>query len=170
MNRLNKLLGNLNALKIGKISYLHTGICNNCHGSLDLVEKAAHHWPKHSGNYKYPVPADGILPSQDAKYAYYDSYHNKTLWEKDTAYGQLRYELVDFLIEYFNDCETYVVTDMGATVHSEFDFDSYKDDSHIFVIVKESLEPSEGFEEALSDLYFNRYEKWNLPFVVLIYS
>jgi hypothetical protein len=168
MNRLDKLLADLNDLKIGKISNPATGICKNCHGNSILVEKATYHWPKYSGDYKYPVPPNGILPTQDAEDAYETSYWSKTLWDKDTVYAQLRYELVDFLIEYFNDCETYVVTDMGATVYSEFDFDSHKDDSHIFVIVKESLEPSEGFEEALSDLYFNRYEKWNLPFVVLI--
>lgn len=95
----------LTAIKGGEITYTVTGICGNADTLLslwcnddtifnvyNLLEVFCQGWDKHSSDSLYPVPSpiEGVAP-MDA----YDDYDNKWTGE----YGQLRYELLDFLIE-----------------------------------------------------------------------
>lgn len=78
------------------------GICHHLETKLDvefdsyqLVGRFSLGWPKHSGVVEYPVPSpDGLTP----RYAY--EHTCPTTGDAWTAaYGQLRRELLDFLIE-----------------------------------------------------------------------
>ena len=60
----------------------------NQHG-LSIIQ-----WPKYSGYISYPIPHD--------KYHHPEAAYTKyPKWSKRTKYGQLRYELLDWLIEQF---------------------------------------------------------------------
>lgn len=54
----------------------------------DLLEEIFFRWPKYSGSPQFPVP-----PGYTAYMDIIDC------WDRDTEYGQLRWELLDFLIE-----------------------------------------------------------------------
>ena len=61
--------------------------------AFELLKEVMAKWPKSSGSRLYPVPSpDPESPSV----AYYT--HND-LWNKNTEYGRLRWELLDWLIE-----------------------------------------------------------------------
>lgn len=53
-------------------------------------------WPKHSGEKFYPVP--GV--NMSAQLEYNNAKLVLKLWDKSTEYGMLRYELLDFCINY----------------------------------------------------------------------
>ena len=104
------------------------GICTNFEQALDIIgeerdvavdvarhllwlRKAFQAWPKFSGNDHYPVPhpdhigVRGVddFTMSDEHYAYHAAacaYDDAVLpWNTDTPYGQLRAELLAFLIE-----------------------------------------------------------------------
>lgn len=58
--------------------------------SHDLVSILASHWPKWSGSYTYPIGTGITSPS----YEFGMAAERRTLWDKSTEYGQLRYELL----------------------------------------------------------------------------
>lgn len=164
MTKLERLLKELKKLQAGDITFRKEGICYNVSSSgVSCLQKAWVQWPKYSGTQWFPVP------SPSAVFPVVSSYYTYTKWDKDTEYGKLRYELVDFLIEFFEDCETYVVTSTGATPHNEFDFDAHKGDEHIFVIVKESLVPPEGVDDALIKIWNHDLNDTDVPFVIQTY-
>lgn len=47
-------------------------------------------WTKFSGDLNYPIQAEGLSP--------WESYYKLKLWDTEGESGQLRYELLDFLI------------------------------------------------------------------------
>lgn len=59
-------------------------------------------WSKYSGREFYPIP-DTVFEDP------YEAYHQCTtgMWDKDTEYGQLRWELLEFCIEALTDA-TYI--------------------------------------------------------------
>ena len=79
------------------------GICINykdiCHISL-LKTMNVHSicfssWENFSGDYVYPIPSNNSWSAERV----YDSTHNH--WNKKKPYGQLRWQLLDWLIEQF---------------------------------------------------------------------
>lgn len=90
------------------VSTIHkSGICHGAwvHDSeivygflaFDVMSHAMTKWPKYSGELGYPVPGvDGL----GAEYVY-DAVEGCNMYEGE--YGQLRRELLDFLIEYLSD-------------------------------------------------------------------
>ena len=77
------------------------GICGQP-AMMSLSPKASHlvrqtmtKWPKYSGEYEYPVPStiEGRTPCQ--------CFHENLfgLWDRDTEYGALRWELLNWLVE-----------------------------------------------------------------------
>lgn len=76
----------------------HTGICamiidvGKGYAELTEFKALATAWPKYSGNRTYPVPTPaGRTPS-----SYFASRSN--LWDRTTAYGALRWELLEWCI------------------------------------------------------------------------
>lgn len=53
-------------------------------------------WPKYSGEKWYPVPGIGMGPEEQYNHAKSKGY----MWDTSTEYGMLRYELLDFCINY----------------------------------------------------------------------
>ena len=51
-------------------------------------------WPHYSGDHSFPVPSPD--KSVDAIYAYFDE--SNDLWDRDTEYGRLRWDLLDHII------------------------------------------------------------------------
>ena len=62
-------------------------------GAFSVVRELMVQWPKYSGSYDYPVPSvdEGRTPSQ--------CFYDKALWDRDTEYGALRWELLEWLLE-----------------------------------------------------------------------
>lgn len=99
----------LKAMKAGKISCKTFAICANMmFSTTDTAEDVFFHhrrdvfesWPKFSGQDMYPIPdPKGVLNAR----CIFDDYETegKSMWDKRTAYGKLRYELLDHLITYF---------------------------------------------------------------------
>lgn len=83
-----KLLGELKRLHAQGGSKL--GICRSVGYQHDLI-KLFELWPKYSGSIVFPIPG-GMLAYNEAKL-------NDTLWDLNTEYGQLRWELLEWLIE-----------------------------------------------------------------------
>ncbi|WP_378347275.1 hypothetical protein [Acinetobacter baumannii] len=78
--------------------------------TLHKVFKA---WPKYSGEISYPIPNPYIEnPSEyDNEHVYRDTSQSGrfSMYDKATEYGQLRLELLDFIIESIkNDFDSYV--------------------------------------------------------------
>lgn len=105
MNDLNLEVDMLDALLTIKTSGafdMNAGICDNVVNLLedngyhyrtiyDLIGSISSNWDKFSGNTKYPVPAVKQPTSRE-------EFNNSVdMWSGE--YGQLRYELLDFLIE-----------------------------------------------------------------------
>lgn len=63
--------------------------------AFNMVQKLMVQWPKYSGSYDYPVPAvkEDMTPKEQ--------FHHdpNSLWDANTEYGALRWELLDWLIE-----------------------------------------------------------------------
>lgn len=102
-----EVLINLNRIKSGDFEP-YFGICSNI-GDLEFpVEPIIHHyferWPKFSGIKDYPVPdpkskAKTIRGKRKACQKIYAETWDKALhWDKNTEYGRLRHELLDFMI------------------------------------------------------------------------
>ena len=77
------------------------GICGqNAMMSLSLeafrlVRQTMAEWPKYSGEYDYPVPS--TMEGCNARECFHNNLRN--LWDRNTEYGALRWELLDWLIE-----------------------------------------------------------------------
>lgn len=98
---------------------LYCGICANLDWQLDkneefewgssittdnLLRQGFKAWPRFSGDVQAPVPApEDALPSERDPYTYYINlpHIGEVYWDRETPYGQARWELLDFLIEYF---------------------------------------------------------------------
>lgn len=78
-----------------------TGICSQDgivfldDAPFELLKDVMAKWPKYSGSRLYPVPVDEDNKGNPTS-AYY---FYKELWDKNTEYGRLRWELLDWLIE-----------------------------------------------------------------------
>ena len=61
-------------------------------------------WPKFSGNGHYPVPHPEYIGDLERASLHYETYYDAELsmWRDDDPYDQLRWELLDFMIEWFN--------------------------------------------------------------------
>ena len=86
-----------------EIEDVQFGICANTRYIVDdgsyvaynVIEYLSPKWPKYSGDIAYPVPSPNGKETPMYAYNYSDN-----LWTGE--YGQLRYELLDFLIEELN--------------------------------------------------------------------
>lgn len=87
------ILKSLQDLKLNGPRYPQKGIC----GHIPLIQRAVvyqrlyglfRQWPQFSGDIQFPVP-----PGSEAYYSAED------LWDRNTPYGQARYDLLDFLIK-----------------------------------------------------------------------
>lgn len=56
-------------------------------------------WPGSSGNVYFPVPAIRTDTSPQAAKVKYVKSNTKQMWDRDTEHGQLRWELLEWLIE-----------------------------------------------------------------------
>lgn len=94
--------------EIRRNPWLYRGICANItealrqrhsissylsHKASNYVLLLADGWPDHSGDEGYPVPATNGLTAREA-YIEAEDY-----WDKSTKYGELRRDLLDYLIE-----------------------------------------------------------------------
>ena len=82
-------------------------------GAFAVVRDLMVQWPKYSGSYDYPVPSvdEGRTPCQ----CFHGNIHN--LWDRDTEYGALRWELLEWLIEQPElDVQLYRMQIAGATI------------------------------------------------------
>ncbi len=78
------------------------GICSNLReiadeGSYALLADLWTKWPYFSGNRRYPVPSSNSDSNSNVK--------NRSFWDKNTEYGQLRWNLLDFLISELSSLE-----------------------------------------------------------------
>lgn len=93
------LLEQLQRLRSNGKNNRNTGICNQLTiGQLDrgTLMHLMWMWPKHSGCGTCPVPS--TIKGMTAHMCYSRHRRNRMLWDNRTAYGKLRYELLDFLI------------------------------------------------------------------------
>lgn len=117
------LLQGLKQLKT-EVPAPHMGICDNVYHVMDdlfgqsdcwvipaedgveidvfmWIQETAQKWPKWSGDINYPVPVPtnmGLAELKAGVHTPMDAYHHfHNVWEG--AYGQLRMELLDFLIQ-----------------------------------------------------------------------
>lgn len=70
----------------------HLGICSNIK-TLELkgeFRRLASKWPKHSGSLSFPVPH-----LKDPEEGYFNAIN---MWDRRTAYGKLRWELLNWAI------------------------------------------------------------------------
>lgn len=74
---------------------------------LDIIEermdKLFRIWPHYSGDLDYPVPGeDSSLMSPREEFDYHLD-NNLSMWDKSTEYGQLRWDLLEFMIKELED-------------------------------------------------------------------
>lgn len=94
-----------------KLQELHTngpkpyclGICSQLTGLTNLERGYLLHlmkqWPGSSGHVDFPVPASRTdISTRAAKFKYVKS-NTKQMWDRNTEHGQLRWELLEWLIE-----------------------------------------------------------------------
>lgn len=103
----------MSARLLEKLQELHTngpapynnGICTQLSGvALTVLERGCllhlmQLWPGSSNNANFPVPANKTDTSPKAAYHKYMGSNTKQMWDRDTEYGQLRWELLEWLIE-----------------------------------------------------------------------
>lgn len=94
-----------------KLQELHTngpapnslGICTQVNGITHLERGYMLHlmqqWPERSGHVYYPVPASRTDTSPKAAKIKYAKSNTKQMWNRNTEHGQLRWELLEWLIE-----------------------------------------------------------------------
>lgn len=89
--------------KNGPALYNH-GICTQLSEPLTVLEIGCllhlmQLWPGSSGHANFPVPANRTDTSPTAAQVKYVKSNTKQMWDRDTEYGQLRWELLEWLIE-----------------------------------------------------------------------
>lgn len=102
----------MSARLLEKLQELHTngpapydhGICAQLSGHLTIHEKGymlhlMQLWPGSSGNIDFPVPASRTDTSPEAALIKYMESNTKQMWDRNTEHGQLRWELLEWLIE-----------------------------------------------------------------------
>lgn len=102
----------MSARLLEKLQELHTngptpycrGICTQLHSHLTIQERGyllhlIQQWPGSSGRVNFPVPASRTDTSPEAAYHKYMESNTKQMWDRDTEHGQLRWELLEWLIE-----------------------------------------------------------------------
>lgn len=57
----------------------------------DVLHRLMKDWPKHSGVTEFPICAYGVSPMKEFTSCF-------DMWNPDTPYGQLRWELLEWLI------------------------------------------------------------------------
>lgn len=94
-----------------KLQELHTnGPAPYYHGIYTQVNGITHlergymlylmrQWPERSGHIDWPVPASQADKSPEAAYHKYMESNTKQMWDRNTEYGKLRWELLEWLIE-----------------------------------------------------------------------
>ena len=87
----------------GPASYNH-GICTQISRHLTIQERGymlhlMQQWPGRSGSIDFPVPANRTDTSLKAAQIKYIKSNTKQMWDRNTEYGQLRWELLEWLIE-----------------------------------------------------------------------
>lgn len=87
----------------GPAPYNH-GICTQVSEHLTIPERGCllhlmQQWPGCSGSVNYPVPASRTDTSPEAARRKYMESYTKQMWDRDTEHGQLRWELLEWLIE-----------------------------------------------------------------------
>lgn len=98
------LLEKLQELHInGPKPYCH-GICAQIFRHLTLQERGymqhlMQQWPERSGHIDFPVPASRTDTSPKAAKTKYADSSTKQMWDRSTEHGQLRWELLEWLIE-----------------------------------------------------------------------
>jgi hypothetical protein len=99
METFKELLAELLSLKTNGPKNINVGICHNIKYSKEteeLLKSIMIQWPKYSGRVTYPVPD----PENRSPFFPYHETHN--LWEWESKYNCLRWELLDFCIEYLS--------------------------------------------------------------------
>ena len=162
--RLYSVLSNIRDIKSGKKKLDDgVGICENT-GIQTIPSKLLKTWDKYEMDYIYPVPSPDAGITAEEKYIKEARANN--LWNKNTEYGKLRYELLDFIEEYLKDCSEYVVGSHDAYKLEHYDERGLRDDEYI-VIVKNSLVPE---NENVKDRLLNARKKGknlvDIPYVV----
>lgn len=107
-------------------NHAYTGICDNVcieihkdannnnvdiyarRGAIKLLMTLMTQWPKYSGDAQYTVPG----PKGEHPSTAYGNNINK--WDRSTEYGQLRYELLDYLIDRVDDIVKYHLIHISA--------------------------------------------------------
>lgn len=87
----------------GPTPYNH-GICTQISRHLTIRESRymshlMQQWPGSSGSIKFPVPASRTDTSPKAAQLKYAKSNTKQMWDRNTEQGQLRWELLEWLIE-----------------------------------------------------------------------
>lgn len=85
-------------------------------GARDLYRDLVEEWPLHSGNHHYPVPDPEALEAGvdcDSASDYADRIYNHSsqeqMWDRTTsAYAELRWQLIEWLIEQCTEIENEV--------------------------------------------------------------
>lgn len=80
------------------------GICTQISRHLTIRESRymshlMQQWPGRSGSRNYPVPASRTDRSSLAAQLKYAESNTKQMWDRNTEHGQLRWELLEWLIE-----------------------------------------------------------------------
>lgn len=102
----------MSARLLEKLQELHTngpapynhGICTQVSEHLTIQERGymlclMQQWPGRSGRVNFPVPANRTDTSPKAAYHKYMESNTKQMWDRNTEHGQLRWELLEWLIE-----------------------------------------------------------------------
>lgn len=99
------------ALLLKKLQELHTygpkpyccGICSQVKGITVQERVYMSHlmqlWPDSSGHVGYPVPTSRTCSSPKAAETKFLQSNTKQMWDRNTEHGQLRWELLEWLIE-----------------------------------------------------------------------
>lgn len=102
----------MSARLLEKLQELHTngpapydnGICAQLYEQLTGLERDSmlclmRQWPERSGHIDWPVPASRTDTSPESAQYKYMASDTKKMWDRNTEYGQLRWELLEWLIE-----------------------------------------------------------------------
>ena len=102
----------MSASLLEKLQELHTngpapydhGICTQLSEHLTVLERGCllhlmQLWPGSSGDANFPVPANRTDTSPEAAPIKYMESNTKQMWDRNTEHGQLRWELLEWLIE-----------------------------------------------------------------------
>jgi hypothetical protein len=157
------ILSNIRDIKSGaKKLDTGAGICENT-GIQTIPRKILKSWDKYAMDYMYPVPSTDAGITSEEKYI--KEARTNNLWNKNTEYGKLRYELLDFLDEYLKDCSEYVVSNHG--VYNRKYCEKGLQDGEYLVFVKNSLVPeNENVENCLFTARVEGKNLLDIPYVV----